>query len=123
MLNAFTIDFVYISTLKDVNINSCFTEMCSGSEACSYVRLIDSVYHSTLGLRVMKNKKKCTPHPPPQVFVPSLTVTLVFYLYLCLTVPPRRGIAYRERVGPTLYTRNPQHHTLNPTPSLPHLKL
>ena len=27
-------------------------EMCSGSEAGSYVRLIDFVYHSTLGLRV-----------------------------------------------------------------------
>jgi hypothetical protein len=51
-----------------------------------------------------------------QVFVPSLTVTLVFYLYLCLTVPPRRGIAYRERVGPTLQTLNPKPHTLSPEP-------
>ena len=33
-----------------------FTEMCSGSEAGSYVRLIDFVYHSTLGLRVIKKK-------------------------------------------------------------------
>ena len=33
------------------------TEMCSGSEAGSYLRLIDSVYHSTLGLRVIKKKK------------------------------------------------------------------
>jgi len=33
-------------------------EMCSGSKAGSYLRLIDFVYHSTLGLRVMK-KKKC----------------------------------------------------------------
>jgi len=32
--------------------------MCSGSEAGSYLRLIDCVYHSTLGLRVMKKKKK-----------------------------------------------------------------
>ena len=32
--------------------------MCSGSEAGSYLRLIDFVYHSTLGLRVMKKKKK-----------------------------------------------------------------
>jgi len=30
--------------------------MCSGSEADSYVRLIDFVYHSTLGLRVIKKK-------------------------------------------------------------------
>ena len=33
-----------------------FTEMCSGSEAGSYLRLIDFVYHSTLGLRVIKKK-------------------------------------------------------------------
>jgi len=30
--------------------------MCSGSEAGSYLRLVDCVYHSTLGLRVMKKK-------------------------------------------------------------------
>ena len=34
--------------------------MCSGSEAGSYLRLIDFVYHSTLGLRVIKKKKKRT---------------------------------------------------------------
>ena len=33
------------------------SEMCSGSEAGSYLRLIDFVYHSTLGLRVTKKKK------------------------------------------------------------------
>jgi len=31
--------------------------MCSGSEAGSYLRLIDFVYHSTLGLRVIKKHK------------------------------------------------------------------
>jgi len=31
--------------------------MCSGSEAGSYSRLIDFVYHSTLGLIVIKKKK------------------------------------------------------------------
>ena len=31
--------------------------MCSGSEAGSYLRLIDCVYHSTLGLGVIKKKK------------------------------------------------------------------
>jgi len=35
-----------------------FTEMCSGSEVGSYLRLIDFVCHSTLGLRVIKKKKK-----------------------------------------------------------------
>jgi len=34
-----------------------FTEMCSGFEAGSYLRLIDFVYHSILGLRVIKKKR------------------------------------------------------------------
>ena len=38
--------------------NNYFTEMCSGSEAGSYLRRIDFVYHSTLGLRVIKKQKK-----------------------------------------------------------------
>jgi len=37
---------------------SYFTEMCSGSEAGPYLRLVDFVYHVTLGLRVIKKKKK-----------------------------------------------------------------
>jgi len=32
--------------------------MCSGSEAGSYLRLIDFVYQSTLGLRVITKKKR-----------------------------------------------------------------
>ena len=32
--------------------------MCSGSEAGLYLRLIDFVYHSTLGLRIIIKKKK-----------------------------------------------------------------
>ena len=32
--------------------------MCSGSEAGSNLRLIDFVYHSTLGLRVIQKKRK-----------------------------------------------------------------
>jgi len=31
--------------------------LCSGSETGSYLRLIDLVYHSTLGLRSIKKKK------------------------------------------------------------------
>ena len=38
--------------------NNCFTEMCSGCEAGSYLRLIDFVYHLTLGLRVKTRRKK-----------------------------------------------------------------
>ena len=36
-----------------------------GSEAGSYLRLIDFVYHSLLGLRVIKKKKKKKPLTPP----------------------------------------------------------
>ena len=39
--------------------NNYFTEMCSGSVAGSYLRLIDFVYHSTLSLREIKKKTKC----------------------------------------------------------------
>ena len=36
--------------------------MCSGSEAGSYLRLIDCVYHSTLGLIVIKkDEDDCDP--------------------------------------------------------------
>jgi len=38
--------------------NIYFTEMCSGSEAGSYLRLVDFVCHSTLGLGEIKKKKK-----------------------------------------------------------------
>ena len=38
--------------------NKCLTEMFSGSEAGSYVKPMDFMYHTTLGLRV-------TPPPPP----------------------------------------------------------
>ena len=38
--------------------NNYFTEMYSGSEAGSYLRLVDFVYHSTLGLRVRKKEEK-----------------------------------------------------------------
>jgi len=47
--------------------NNYFTEMCSGSEAGSYLRRIDFVYHSTLGLRVIKKKKNgCSGEPRQQ---------------------------------------------------------
>jgi len=37
--------------------NNYFIEMCIGSDAGSYLRLIDFVYQSTLGLRVIKKKR------------------------------------------------------------------
>ena len=48
-----------ISELKasdQVRLRHYFAEMCSGSEEGSYLRLIDFVYHSTLGVRVIKKK-------------------------------------------------------------------
>ena len=47
-----------MSGLDGLGTKNYFTEMCSGSEAGSYLRLIDFVHHSTLGLRVIKKKKK-----------------------------------------------------------------
>jgi len=41
--------------------------MCSGSEAGSYLRPIDFVYHSTLGVRVIKKKKKFGVNAPAAV--------------------------------------------------------
>ena len=38
--------------------NNYFAEMWSGSEANSYLRLIDFLYHSILGSRVIKKEKK-----------------------------------------------------------------
>ena len=35
-----------------------FTEMCSGSEGGSYLRLIDCVHHSILGFIVMKKRRR-----------------------------------------------------------------
>ena len=47
-----------LSQVASQTKNNYVTEICSGSEAGSYLRLIDFVYHSTLGLRVIKKKKK-----------------------------------------------------------------
>jgi len=59
----------------------CTPQMCSGSEAGTYVRLID--YRSTLGVRVIKKKKKT--HPKAQSPKPKRQV-LVAYL-LCSRGP------------------------------------
>jgi len=42
-----------ITSHKTVHHTNYLTEMCSGSEAGSYLRRIDFVYDSTLGLRVI----------------------------------------------------------------------
>jgi len=50
--------------------NNYFTEMCSGSEAGSYLRLIDVVYHSTLGLSVIKKRRRPVPQGAPRPLPP-----------------------------------------------------
>ena len=44
--------------IRSQSKNNYFTEMSSGSEAGSYLRLIDFVYRSTLGLRVIKKRRR-----------------------------------------------------------------
>ena len=41
--------------------------MCSGSETRSYLRLIDFVYHSLLGLRVIKRERETAPDASSKV--------------------------------------------------------
>ena len=43
-----------------IDLNNYFTEMCSGFEAGSYLRLMDVVCHSTLGLRVITKREEDT---------------------------------------------------------------
>ena len=54
---------------KSSQFNSYFTEICTRSEEGSYFRLVDFVYHSTLGLRVVKKREEvgmtgACAHPP-----------------------------------------------------------
>jgi len=68
-----------------------FTEMCSRFEAGSYLRLIDCVYHSALGLGVIKKKKKkkgtLASHCSPDVRHAYLTQALSQSLSLSLSLP------------------------------------
>ena len=43
---------------EQVRVDQPIPEMCSGSEARSYLRFIDCVYHPRLGLRVTQQKQK-----------------------------------------------------------------
>ena len=45
--------------------------MCSGSEAGSYLKLIDFVYHSTLDLRVIQKKTGRSAEPTNDIAMPS----------------------------------------------------
>ena len=50
--------------------------MCSGSEEGSHSRLTDFVYHSTLGVRVIKKKIKGPPQSP-EVFQSRMTLLCI----------------------------------------------
>jgi len=56
--------------------NNCFTEMCSVSEAGLYLRRIDIVYHSTLGLGAIKKRKKSRDSPVSTSEAPNAAQTL-----------------------------------------------
>ena len=74
--------------------------MRSGSEAGSYLRLIDFVYHSTLGLRVIKKKKVGARH---RVAGYACVAALDAVLLLCMKAGAfamRRPRSEEEGCGP-----------------------
>ena len=85
------------------NVIDYFTEMCSGSKAGSYLRLVDFVYHSTLGLRVTKKKMKRSSIRKSSTFTESLCTEAGSYLRLvdfCITHLKAQGPSedlYREQ--------------------------
>jgi len=67
--------------------NIYFTEICSGSEAGSYLRLIDFVYHSTLGLRVVKKRRSTTRRQA----APRIDLSFYYSWYKVDGIRPRSG--------------------------------
>jgi len=59
--------------------------MCSRSEAGSYLRLIDVVYHSTLGLRVIKKREAS--------FIFFFLITLEPFEKWPTSIEPWRGLS------------------------------
>ena len=73
-----------------------FTQMCSNSEAGSYLRRIDFAYHSNLDLRVVNKKRRCRVHVGFRVGISSVGVGgVVAQLVTCIDV---RG-SYRLRAA------------------------
>ena len=67
--------------------------MCCGSEAGSYLRLIDFVYHSTLGLRVIKKKKMPeVKHGTDGRNVTHLGIKMAAVRSMLVRIPDRSGI-------------------------------
>ena len=86
-------------------------EICSGSEAGSYLRLIDFVYHSTLGLRVInKNKKKgpeecrciCCPVSPNNVDSTNGRLLALSHARCITLCTPRSGDTTPCKVTPVI---------------------
>ena len=92
--------------------------MCSGSEAGSYLRLIDFVYHSTLGWRVIK-KKELTPHATQ---VPWGDLRYIFgdIMYGGHITDPYDRILCRQH-PPLSLTPHPTPHCHTPRPPRPTL--
>jgi len=65
-----------------------------GSEAGSYFRLIDFVYHSTLGLRVMKKKKCRWVLTAAHCFL-NADSDVVFFFFFTLVAGPRRSLSLK----------------------------
>jgi len=60
--------------------------MCSGSGAGSYVRLIDFVYHSTLGLSVIKKKKSDVVPGLKSLLADLLNGEMSVYIYIYIYI-------------------------------------
>ena len=68
--------------------------MCSGSEAGPYLRLVDFVYHSTLGLKVMKRDKERLVFYVPSSLDSGLATSHVrdpsgSFFFFYITIKPR----------------------------------
>ena len=79
---------------------NCFTEMCSGSEAGSYLRLKDLLYHSTLGLRVIEKRGYFLWIVPGKVTCPPDTRGYRFIVAFCA-----QKMSGRRGYGPSLTSR------------------
>ena len=98
--------------------NNYFTEMCSGSEAGSYVRFIDFVYHSTLGLRVIKKKTKrpfreealrrsesregLDPSNSRPIFL-SISIYIYTYIYVSISISIYLSLYLYLSIYPSIY--------------------
>ena len=71
--------------------NNCLTELRSGCEAGSYLRLVDFVYHSTLGVRVIKRKRRRGVVPWAQETEPKPPKFVMCTLLLLIVEKPTEG--------------------------------